>query len=108
MPEKDSQQIEQGIFQRHLPVLLPRCHDKRNGHTCATPALGPGKVSQADRPLILRIYMRDDGYARRAARPPASLRPICFGIATTAIIGMLAPPGTSPASGEQPERRPHQ
>ena len=41
MPEKDSQQIEQEIVQRHLPVLLRRCHEKRNGHTYATPISGP-------------------------------------------------------------------
>ena len=33
MREKDSQQIEQGIFQRHLRLLLPRCHEKPIGHT---------------------------------------------------------------------------
>jgi hypothetical protein len=33
MREKDSQQIQQSIFQRHLAGLLLWCHAERNGHT---------------------------------------------------------------------------
>jgi hypothetical protein len=33
MREKDSQQIEQGIFQCHLPKLWLTCHEKPIGHT---------------------------------------------------------------------------
>ena len=33
MREKDSQQIEQGIFQCHLPKMWLTCHEKPIGHT---------------------------------------------------------------------------